>query len=112
MQRRLYLVWDDNGLEVCEDLTGIEAECEQAEKEQIWEILKDPDTVHGNPGAQKLAHLYHATTMRARINGQRNYEIYLVTVDETVDQQDFRELFDTNTSYVKQLVRDRGVKVW
>jgi hypothetical protein len=110
-QRNFYLVWDDNGLEVCQDLMPLQIEHEQQEKEQIWEILKDPDCMFRNSGAEKLSQLYHTTTLRARVNSQRNYEIFLVTLDQTVTEEDFRLMFDADTDRIKRLVRDRGIKV-
>lgn len=45
---------------------------------------------------------------RARANGQRHYEIYVIESDDGITGDDIKELFATDPQYAADLCRERG----
>lgn len=92
------LSWDNTGLESVINVT-------QIEKEQAWSALQD------KPGP-KLNSLVSSLILRARYNSQRHYEIYTVTVEDSINEDDLRTMFDNDPQGSADLVRVRGNKIY
>jgi len=93
------LSWDHLGLEACINVTAIE-------KEEAWNILK------GDQTKNRLQHTISMMMMRARINSQRHYEIYLITVNDGISEEDLRKMFEVNPQNSANLIRERGVELF
>ena len=76
--RYILASWDMEGFECLEDITSKHPD--YFEKEQIIEALKG-NTPQKNPLAQQIEHM----KLRARFNLQRRYEIYVFTIEDTVE---------------------------
>jgi arsenate reductase-like glutaredoxin family protein len=50
--------------------------------------------------------------LRARYNSQRHYEIYTVNMDESISEQDIRDMFETSPQGMADLIRERGHKMY
>ena len=77
--------WDCNGFECIEDIT--------AEHPDTWAKAHLFDTIKNvkPPEASPIMHQISAMLLRARFNSQRNYEIYVFTAQDSVDEESVRE---------------------
>ena len=102
---RFIAMWDMTGLECLINVTKIEKEHEQWEKENIWRILKDQDKT------LKPAHVpLDMMIMRARVNSQRCYEIY--AFDSELSEEDIRETFEDSPQVIVDAIRNIGYKFY
>lgn len=95
--------WDCHGIESIIDLTAY-ADWDQL---QLLNMLADRPTQR-NPAWSMVQNIL----MRARYNGHRHYEVYMVTCNKSMTEHYWREqwaLFPQNTA---EVVRDRGHKLW
>ena len=102
---RFVAMWDMTGLEALINVTQIEKEHEDWEKENIFRILKDQDKT------LKPAHVpLEMMILRARVNSQRHYEIY--AFDSELSEQDIRETFETSPQVIVDAIRNIGHKFY
>jgi len=102
---RFIAMWDMLGLECLINVTQIEKEHKQWEKENIFRILKDQDKT------LKPAHVpLEMMILRARVNSQRHYEIY--AFDSELSEQDIRETFETSPQVIVDAIRNIGHKFY
>jgi len=102
---RFVAMWDMNGLESLINVTQIEKEHKQWEKENIFRILKEENQT------LKPAHVpLEMMIMRAKFNSQRHYEIY--TFDSELSEQDIRETFETSPQVMVDAIRGIGHKFY
>jgi len=95
--------WDCYGIEGIIDLTAY-ADWNQ---HQLLNMLSDRPT-QPNPAWSMV----QSILMRARHNGHRHYEVYIVTCNNSMTENYWREqwaLFPQNTA---EVVRARGHKLW
>jgi hypothetical protein len=98
-------MWDMTGLEALINVTKIEKEHEQWEKEKVWSILKEENT------KPKPAHVpLMMMIMRAKANTQRHYEIY--TFDSELSEEDIREAFEVYPQVIVDSIRNIGHKFY
>jgi hypothetical protein len=91
--------WDVQGIEAVINITEID-------KEATWAVLRDEKP------AQSLSTLVNAVMLRARYNSQRHYEVYTITVEESITEEDIREWFDHSGQSAADLIRKRGHKIY
>ena len=102
---RFVAMWDMNGLESLINVTQIEKEHKQWEKENIWRILKEQNET------LKPAHVpLDMMIMRAKVNSQRHYEIY--TFDSELSEQDISKTFETSPQVMANAIRKVGYKFY
>lgn len=102
---RFVVMWDMHGLESLINVTQIEKEHQQWEKENIFRILKEDNTT------LKPAHVpLEMMIMRARVNSQRHYEIY--TFDSELSEQDISETFKNSPQVMADAIRNVGYKFY
>lgn len=102
---RFVAMWDMTGLEALINVTQIEKEHEQWEKENIFRILKDQDRTI------KPAHVpLEMMILRAKVNGQRCYEIY--AFDSELSEEDIRETFESDPQVMADAIRNVGHKFY
>ena len=98
-------MWDMNGLESLINVSKIEKEHQQWEKENIFRILKEDNTT------LKPAHVpLDMMILRAKFNSQRNYEIY--TFDSELSEQEIRKTFEDNPQVIADAIRNVGYKFY
>lgn len=98
---RFVAMWDMTGLECLINVTKLDKEHEQWEKENIFRILKDQDKTI------KPAHVpLDMMILRARANSQRHYEIY--AFDSALSEQDIRETFEDSPQVMVDSIRSVG----
>jgi len=102
---RFVAMWDMTGLECLINVTQIEKEHEDWEKENIFRILKDQDKT------LKPAHVpLEMMILRAKVNSQRHYEIY--AFDSELSEQDIRETFEDSPQVIVDAIRNIGHKFY
>jgi hypothetical protein len=112
-KQNLFIVsWDNTGLEACIDITEDRDRSEIFEQDKLFDIIRDPDTVPRNEHLVKVNQMVSAMMMRARFNPQRHYEIYTVTTDRGITQQDLRDLFETSPQTAADMIRERGNRLY
>ena len=92
------LSWDMLGLDCVVNITEIE-------KEATWNTLQNKPT-------HTLGNTVNSVIMRARANSQRHYEVYTVTMEDGITNQDLREMFDQNPQASAELIRKHGHKIY
>lgn len=92
------LSWDMLGIEAVINITDIE-------KDATWALLQS------KPGP-RLSSIVNAVMMRARMNSQRHYEVYTVTMESSITEDDIKEMFEANPQGMAELIRERGRKVY
>ena len=94
-------MWDMFGLECLINVTQIEKQHEQWEKENVFRVLKNESTT------PKPKHVpLEQMLMRARYNSQRHYEIY--AFDSTLTEKDIRETFENTPQVIVDSIRRTG----
>jgi hypothetical protein len=112
-KQNLFIVsWDNTGLEACIDITEDRDQSETFEQEKLFDIIRDPDTVPRNEHLRRVNQMVSAMMMRARYNPQRHYEIYTVTTDRSITQQDLRDLFESTPQAAADMIRERGTQLY
>jgi len=106
MSKTVLLSWDMYGLESCIDLDLLETE-------NVFNILKS-ESLDSNSGIRShlAAQLISSIMLRARYNPQRHYEIYIVQVDDSIDIDDLKSMFDKDPQGSSDLIRQRGQKLY
>lgn len=99
MSNSFLLSWDHLGLESCINVTAME-------KEQVWSLLKNENE------SSTLQHMVSMIICRARANSQRHYEIYTITMDGSIIEDDVRNMFKYFPQAMADLIRDRGNKIY
>jgi hypothetical protein len=94
------LMWDCRGLESAVNVSDIS-------KKRTWAVLKGEDS-QKLPMPPNLLHW----KLRAQFNPQRNYEIYIVTLDDGVTVQDIVQAFEDNPQHMAETVRRIGHRVY
>lgn len=86
-------MWDMYGLEFCQDITAVE-------KRNMMAALK----------GQRLERPFNLNglLLRARLNTQRNYEIYTMTVEQGIKETDVIAWFKSNPQQAVDQIRERG----
>lgn len=90
-------MWDMYGLEFCQDITAVE-------KRNMIKALK-------NEQLERPFNL-NSLLMRARLNSQRNYEVYTMTVEQGITEEDVKEWFNNNPQEAVDQIRDRGRAIY
>ena len=98
-------MWDMTGLECLINVTKLQEEHKQWEKENIFRILKEQDT------NKPPAHIpLNMMILRAKVNSQRHYEIY--AFDSELSEEDIRETFETSPQVIVDAIRNIGHKFY
>lgn len=88
---RYIVMWDCYGLESLINVT-------LNEQENILAVLREEPVKYSNP--------LHHMLIRARVNYQRNYEIY--TFDSELLDDELRDLFSDDTQSIVDSIREVG----
>jgi len=88
------VMWDMYGLECCENITA-------AMQAKTWNALK------GTEDFVRIPNLMHLK-LRAQINHQRHYEIYLVDVEKDITVSDITAMFERNPQESADTIRRLG----
>ena len=104
--------WDQTGLEAVVDITENIARGNTFEREQIWDLLKDPSRTPRNEWVHEVNHMVGMMMMRARANPQRYYEIYSINTDDSITKEDLTQMFEDTPQTAADLIRERGNQLY
>lgn len=87
------------------------------EKEIMYEQLKaeDPNAYRKSKPYKQMVGLsqrLEMMTLRAQMNSQRNYEIYLLETGEGIEEDTLTRLFETNPQMIVDLIRAKGNRIY
>jgi hypothetical protein len=113
MPGRTYLVyWCSEGLESIIDITEDLARANDFEREKIFEMIKDPDTLPKNQARKNITNLIEYMSMRGRANAHRDYELYCLHTVEEITKECLEGFFDTNPQSTVDLIRQTGTHMF
>lgn len=100
MSKNFIVMWCCEGLEAIIDVEDIE-------HNNMLHAIKT-----GKLPKASLDHYVTMMTFRARVNTQRHYEIYAISAQEGIDEDDIREMFDNNPQYAADTCRRIGEMIY
>lgn len=104
MSRYYLAYWCNEGFESIQDISKYET----WEKGQLVEILASrQDRAEPNP----LDTMVNAMRMRARVNPQREYEIYAFMASDDIDQKSIDDWADVDPQGLVDWIRENGSKI-
>ena len=95
MSHQFLIMWCNEGLECCIDLT-------EDEQQRMWERLK------GEPVSESAIPNYQHLLLRARVNSQRHYEIYSIEATDGITAEDIQDMFEANPQTAADTIRRLG----
>jgi hypothetical protein len=95
--------WDCNGVEAIIPIT----QYEDMDKRNLINILAERKK-EANP----LNNIISNLTMRARFNLQRHYEIYAIDCSKELDEQFWRDKWQSEPQFCADLIREKGLKIY
>lgn len=97
MSREYLAMWDQEGLECLFDITDMDHNMMIAKlKGESFKVPFNLSTL----------------ILRARYNSQRHYEIYTFSTEDSITQDQVKELFDINPQYIVDFIRKEGRKLY
>lgn len=99
VNNRYVVVWDMYGIEYV-------ASIDKPSRQKMWAKLKGDD--HTKIQIPNLNHLM----LRAKVNSQRNYEIYIIQVEDSITENDILKMFNDNPQMSADTIRRIGTKVY
>lgn len=106
------LFWDCYGLEACHDLTQKIVDVEETDKHNLFDRLKFPEVEPPNQALRDIGHIIKVSGLRARLNPQRSYELYMLHTEPDMTKDAITTGFDLNPNDMAELVRKRGIKLF
>ena len=95
MSHQFLIMWCNEGLECCIDLT-------EDEQRRMWQQLK------GEPMSGSAIPNYNHLLLRARVNSQRHYEVYSVEATDGITAEDIKEMFEASPQTAADTIRRLG----
>lgn len=111
-QNTFLLSWDMYGLEMCVDITPLLKEAEVIDAENIFELIKDPEANPPNEPMRKINRYITTSTLRARLNPQRNYEVYYIHTTPDITESSLSDGFKDAPQETVNLIRARGTVLY
>lgn len=96
-QNKFLAMWDCNGLECLIDISDLEGD-------NFMASLKGD--------SYKVPFDLSMMLLRARVNSQRSYEIYVFDTDETMDYDFVKDMFDSDPQVIVNSIRENGRKLF
>jgi hypothetical protein len=95
--------WNSYGIESIIPIS----QYEEMDKENVWRLLNNEPSVR-NP----INDIIRSLLLRARMNPQRNYEVYAIDCESSLDEEFWNEQWDTNPQGCADIIREKGLKLW
>jgi hypothetical protein len=99
MENRFAVMWDCNGLEAVASIRDFE-------QAKMWAMLEGRAPNDVQPPNVMMWRL------RAQVNPQRNYEIYIISSDPDITADDIRKAFEANPQEMVDTIRRIGHKFY
>ena len=99
MTTNAYLVyWCEEGLESVIPIT----EYEQWDRDNTFKILNNQE-----PARNPLNQMIQNMLLRARVNGQRHYELYAIDCETSISKEDLEQMFEEDPQAAADLFSKR-----
>jgi len=95
MSHQFLIMWCNEGLECCIDVT-------EDQQRRMWQKLK------GEQVSESTIPNYQHLLLRARYNSQRRYEIYTCEATDGITAEDIREMFEADPQGAADTIRRLG----
>jgi hypothetical protein len=95
MSHQFLIMWCNEGLECCIDVT-------KDQQRRMWQKLK------GEQVSESTIPNYNHLLLRARFNSQRHYEIYLVEATDGITAEDIQDMFEASPQSAADTIRRLG----
>ena len=95
MNHQFLIMWCNEGLECCIDVT-------EDEQRRMWQQLK------GEPVSEKAIPNLNHIMLRAKVNSHRHYEIYTCEATDGITAEDIREMFNNSPNEAAKTIRRLG----
>jgi len=95
MNHQLLIMWCNEGHACSIDITA-------DEQRRMWQQLK------GEPVSEKAIPNLNHIMLRARVNSQRHYEIYICEATDGITAEDIREMFEASPQSAADTIRRLG----
>jgi len=99
LSNQFVVMWCREGLETVVPVTEIE-------KQVCYNALI------GKPVGKSVMQIINMLTLRARFNGQRNYEIYAISAVDGITKEDIEEMFANAPQVAADTIRRIGFKIF
>jgi hypothetical protein len=99
MTNTFIISWDQLGVECVFNAT-------EADQQITFEMLQN--TYDQTAPRQSSGSILPLLKLRAQFNPQRHYEIYAIEVEQGIDQNDIKNMFEQDPQGSADLVRSRG----
>lgn len=96
MEHQFIVMWCNEGLEYVADITA-------DQQRVVWENLQGRDSPR-----HSYANPFHLR-LRAQLNLDRHYEIYIVDGAEGITEHDIRQMFRNDPQGSADLIRSKGI---
>jgi hypothetical protein len=106
------VMWHMYGLESVVDIGRIYKDAEAQEAQAVWDILSSKPKQRHTSIPTALGGIITPLLMRARYNGQRQYEIYSVRTKSDITSDDLAQMFDADPQSAAESIRRSGVKMF
>ena len=104
MTTNAYLVyWCEEGLESVVPIT----EYEHWDRDNTFRVLNNEE-----PARNPINQLIQNMMPRARVNGQRHYELYAIDCDNSIQKTDIEQMFEDDPQAAADLFRSRGHRLY
>lgn len=111
--RKYYLaMWHMFGFESLVDIGDMWAEEVAAEKAHVWALLSDPNARFKPKTMQTINQMVSSMKLRARVNSQRHYEIYMFMTDDDIPKSVLDGMIDEDPQGLVDLIRAKGIKLY
>ena len=96
MSKTVFLMWDCYGLETAFSITDLE-------QQRMWAMLKGED-----PNKIPLPLSIAAYKIRAQVNMQRHYELYILETTDDISVDDIVQSFERAPQQMAERIREIG----
>ena len=100
--RKWIAYWNIEGFECLEEITRYE----HWERDQLLEILSDRP-----PQPNPLSRMITGMSLRARLNTQRQYELYVFSSDPDIEPESLKSWAERDPQSLVVWIRKNGIKI-
>lgn len=99
MSNTFIISWDQLGVECVFNASEVD-------RQTTFEMLQG--TYNKDASKRSSGELLHFLKLRAKFNSHRFYEIYAIEVEDGIEHQDIKDMFESDPQGSADLIRSRG----
>jgi len=98
-----FIAWDDVGIECIINMN------DYIENNNLLTDIRDSGSTEHNH--KRGRNPIEFMKLRARYNGQRNYELWLIPVENSITESDLMTVYNNGSEIFKSMIRTKGTQV-